>query len=149
MLQLGFEVVFMCWRCLRQYTHLTAWSVTNSCKAEDLTDWWEDVRLVSGFRPRPAGFEPGSDHMGLWWTKWYWGRFSPRTSALPWQTYPRLSHNNHLALSEVGTTDQIAYQMNPVWSQKQKNKVHDLRPRANYTDRATAACRRSDCQLCG
>jgi hypothetical protein len=29
---------------------------------------------------------------------------------------------------------------------KQK-KNHGLSPRANYTDRATAACRRSDCQL--
>jgi hypothetical protein len=30
---------------------------------------------------------------------------------------------------------------------KQKNKLHGLSPRVNYTDRATAACRRSDCQL--
>jgi hypothetical protein len=28
-----------------------------------------------------------------------------------------------------------------------KTKHHGLSPRANYTDRATAACRRSDCQL--
>jgi hypothetical protein len=28
-----------------------------------------------------------------------------------------------------------------------KNKLHGLSPQANYTDRATAACRRSDCQL--
>jgi hypothetical protein len=28
-----------------------------------------------------------------------------------------------------------------------KKKLHCLSPRANYTDRATAACRRSDCQL--
>jgi hypothetical protein len=28
-----------------------------------------------------------------------------------------------------------------------KIKLHGLSPRANYTDRATAACRRSDCQL--
>jgi hypothetical protein len=28
-----------------------------------------------------------------------------------------------------------------------KKKIHDLSPRANYTDRAMAACRRSDCQL--
>jgi hypothetical protein len=28
-----------------------------------------------------------------------------------------------------------------------KKKLHGLNPRANYTDRATAACRRSDCQL--
>jgi hypothetical protein len=27
------------------------------------------------------------------------------------------------------------------------NKLHGLSPRANYTDRATAACRRSECQL--
>jgi hypothetical protein len=31
--------------------------------------------------------------------------------------------------------------------QTKKNKLHGLSPRANYTDRATAACRRSDCQL--
>jgi hypothetical protein len=29
----------------------------------------------------------------------------------------------------------------------EKNKLHGLSPRVNYTDRATAACRRSDCQL--
>jgi hypothetical protein len=28
-----------------------------------------------------------------------------------------------------------------------KKKLHGLSPRANYTDRVTAACRRSDCQL--
>jgi hypothetical protein len=28
-----------------------------------------------------------------------------------------------------------------------KKTLHGLSPRANYTDRATAACRRSDCQL--
>jgi hypothetical protein len=31
--------------------------------------------------------------------------------------------------------------------QKHNKKLHGLSPRANYTDRATAACRRSDCQL--
>jgi hypothetical protein len=28
-----------------------------------------------------------------------------------------------------------------------KTKLHGLSPRANYTDRATAVCRQSDCQL--
>jgi hypothetical protein len=28
-----------------------------------------------------------------------------------------------------------------------EHTLHGLSPRANYTDRATAACRRSDCQL--
>jgi hypothetical protein len=28
-----------------------------------------------------------------------------------------------------------------------QTKLHGLSPRENYTDRATAACRRSDCQL--
>jgi hypothetical protein len=31
--------------------------------------------------------------------------------------------------------------------QKTKTKLHGLSPRANYTDRATAACWRSDCQF--
>jgi hypothetical protein len=30
---------------------------------------------------------------------------------------------------------------------EQTNKLHGLSPRTNYTNRATAACRRSDCQL--
>jgi hypothetical protein len=30
---------------------------------------------------------------------------------------------------------------------KRRQKLHGLSPRANYTDPATAACRRSDCQL--
>jgi hypothetical protein len=30
---------------------------------------------------------------------------------------------------------------------KKKTKLHGLSPRANYSDRATAACQRSDCQL--
>jgi hypothetical protein len=33
-----------------------------------------------------------------------------------------------------------------LWHEK-KNKLHGLSLRENYTDRATAACRRSDCQL--
>jgi hypothetical protein len=32
-------------------------------------------------------------------------------------------------------------------SKNKTNKLHGLSPRANYTDQATAACRRSDCQL--
>jgi hypothetical protein len=31
--------------------------------------------------------------------------------------------------------------------QNRTNKLHGLSPRANYTDRATADCRRNDCQL--
>jgi hypothetical protein len=30
---------------------------------------------------------------------------------------------------------------------KNKNKLRGLSPQANYTDRATATCRRSKCQL--
>jgi hypothetical protein len=30
---------------------------------------------------------------------------------------------------------------------KKRKKLHGLSPRANYTYRATATCRRSDCQL--
>jgi hypothetical protein len=34
-----------------------------------------------------------------------------------------------------------------IGANKQTNKLHGLSPRVNYTDQATAACRRSDCQL--
>jgi hypothetical protein len=34
-----------------------------------------------------------------------------------------------------------------IYIYKLKTKLHGLSPRANYTDRATAACRRSDCQF--
>jgi hypothetical protein len=37
--------------------------------------------------------------------------------------------------------------MGGVCSMGEIKKLHGLSPRANYTDRATAACRRSDCQL--
>jgi hypothetical protein len=33
------------------------------------------------------------------------------------------------------------------WKCILKTKLHGLSPRANYTDRATTGCRRSDCQL--
>jgi hypothetical protein len=42
-----------------------------------------------------------------------------------------------------GTRVTSAYHDRP----KTKTKLHGLSLRANYTDRATAACRRSDCQL--
>jgi hypothetical protein len=42
---------------------------------------------------------------------------------------------NYIAYAEVCT------------KKKTKKKLHGLSPRANYTDRATAACRRSDCLL--
>jgi hypothetical protein len=34
-----------------------------------------------------------------------------------------------------------------IGTKKTETKLHDLSPRANYTDRVTAACWRSDCQL--
>jgi hypothetical protein len=30
-----------------------------------------------------SGSIPGQDLWDLWWTKWYWGRFSPNTSVSP------------------------------------------------------------------
>jgi hypothetical protein len=52
----------------------------------------------------------------------------------------------------VGCRERTALKLHKKGSQckisiKQKNKLHGLSPRANYTDRATAACRQSDCQL--
>jgi hypothetical protein len=35
----------------------------------------------------------------------------------------------------------------PPQNKTKKKKIYGLSPRANYTDRAIAACRRSDCQI--
>jgi hypothetical protein len=43
-------------------------------------------------------------------------------------------------------TEQSKVSDMPSWNYKTK-KLHGLSPRANYTNRATAACRRSNCQL--
>jgi hypothetical protein len=51
---------------------------------------------------------------------------------LPWRTSVSAS-----ALPEWGKMETSGH----------KKKLHGLSPRVNYTDRATAACRRSDCQL--
>jgi hypothetical protein len=50
---------------------------------------------------------------------------------------------NRLRSTEVGVARR-SFQIS--WKSKKK-KLHGLSPRANYTDQATAACRRSDCQL--
>jgi hypothetical protein len=51
----------------------------------------------------------------------------------------------------VNLQRQLCLWTRPYWIEtlklKKKTKLHGLSPRANYTDRATAACRRSDCQL--
>jgi hypothetical protein len=44
----------------------------------------------------------------------------------------------------TGEVPDTAFQVTVI---KQTNKLHGLSPRANYTDRATAASRRSNCQL--
>jgi hypothetical protein len=41
----------------------------------------------------------------------------------------------------------VLFGFDVVYRQKNKNKLHGLGPRAKYTDRATAASRRSDYQL--
>jgi hypothetical protein len=48
-----------------------------------------------------------------------------------------LFHRNELITSFAVNNDLLI----------KKKKLHGLSPRANYTNRATAACRQSDCQL--
>jgi hypothetical protein len=63
-----------------------------------------------------------------------------------------LSSNNQNVRSTVDPEDgsntflRNAYHLAPHYVASYL-KLHGLSPRANYTDRATAACRRSDCQL--
>jgi hypothetical protein len=44
-------------------------------------------------------------------------------------------------------TSQVLFKRYLVSTKIKKKKLHGLSPRANYTDRATATCQRSDCQL--
>jgi hypothetical protein len=47
----------------------------------------------------------------------------------------------------VQDTGSQVFVLRLAFSEKTKLKLHGLSPRVNYTYRATAACRRSDCQL--
>jgi hypothetical protein len=53
---------------------------------------------------------------------------------------------NGLSLSSLVAL-KVAYSVNASEKKTKQTKLHGLSPRANYTDRATSACRRSDCQL--
>jgi hypothetical protein len=39
--------------------------------------------MVAGFHGGGLGSKPGLGMWDLWWTKWYWGRFSSSTSVSP------------------------------------------------------------------
>jgi hypothetical protein len=52
----------------------------------------------------------------------------------------------HVEKILTGSDSKIDLFRIPIYN-KTKNKLHGLSPRANYTDRATAVCRRSHCQL--
>jgi hypothetical protein len=65
----------------------------------------------------------------------------------PWQLHLKSFPINLLSCNSKLrslTADTAVKQGTP---KKNKNKLHGLSPRANYTYRATAASRRSDCQL--
>jgi hypothetical protein len=56
------------------------------------------------------------------------------------QGFPQSLKENAIGSLEHDKTTSI-----PIFPNNNKNKLHGLSLRANYTDRATAACRRSDC----
>jgi hypothetical protein len=55
-------------------------------------------------------------------------------------------NGTHQLLSYAGDVNLLGHYIDTI-KKNTKTKLHGLSPRANYTDRATAACRRSDCQL--
>jgi hypothetical protein len=72
----------------------------------------------------------------------------------------RRSHGGHVGIIKIITntkTDTVLVRRRLTFPSKlcsflitvtkTKTKLHGLSPRANYTDQATAACGRSDCQL--
>jgi hypothetical protein len=60
-----------------------------------------------------------------------------------------------MPVADLCKEEQLKIQEMQIWMALEHNimclerfyLLHGLSPRANYTDRATAACRRSDCQL--
>jgi hypothetical protein len=64
----------------------------------------------------------------------------------PWSKYllvQKITRNKLVKILWENTPPYVAWEI----LKRKKKKLHGLSPRANYTDRATAACRRSDCQL--
>jgi hypothetical protein len=62
----------------------------------------------------------------------------PWTSARIWLQFWNIFNSTQRHVSGIETS---------LILESSLKKLHGLSPRANYTDRATAACRRSDCQL--
>jgi hypothetical protein len=74
------------------------------------------------------------------------GNFARRNSYTRFLTHRFLSYNVS-TMNRPGSGSVLKIVR---WSRVLKNKLRDLSPRAIYTDRATATCRRSYCQLfCG
>jgi hypothetical protein len=76
-------------------------------------------------------------------------RLSERKLSLYWHSL--LSPSNHHTTARACSREDYATSQKVAGSIPDKivkKKLHSLSARANYTDRATAACRRSDYQLC-
>jgi hypothetical protein len=61
--------------------------------------------------------------------------------------FRKISERYDIMLKDIASLDNFC--MGWWGEQKKKKKLHGLSPRANYTDRATAASRRSVANLCG
>jgi hypothetical protein len=107
-------------------------------------------RLVACFPLRCPWFDPRSGHVGR--TTWHRGKFCPCTSVSVANSH---STDCYTFLSCcAGTLSQLVDSVpsglglkTPHEITKSKTRLHGLSSRANYNDRATAPCRRSNCQL--
>jgi hypothetical protein len=66
---------------------------------------------------------------------------------LDWSRYFHVAPQLYLRGWVDPLPDPVLRKSDSAGKREHKKKLHGLSPRANYTDRATAACRRSDCQL--
>jgi hypothetical protein len=101
--------------------------------------------IIAGFPQRRHEFGPGR-------TKRQWGRFSPSTTVSPAKYSIDCSTLiiiiRRWYIRPVGGLSNSGLCSTPPPSLiKEKLKLSGLSPRANYTDRATATCRLSQCQL--
>jgi hypothetical protein len=99
--------------------------------------------LAVNYKTGPKACMGQGSELGQLPSCWKSGNISPSFS-LP-QTV--LRHVGTGAVSSA-TCDCFTFQHWTLYDMNEtKTKLHGLSPRANYTDRATAACRRSECQL--
>jgi hypothetical protein len=103
--------------------------------------WRTEIQLVQFVRLSDRSWLRGGVSLSAAWCWLHWARSCSPGNAYRYVTPCSLVGGTNVMISGQSVLQIIGNVA------KKKTKLHGLSSRANYTDRATAACRRSDCQL--